>query len=369
LRLSLGFSVSFLEQARQWDPHLLEKFQRLIAHENVDLVCVEPYHSFIFYHDMRCFQERMSWARNELERIFGMRPQVAETTEMFMCKEIYHALNGLGFKAALAEGRRRIVGWRSPTYLYHQGKEMPLFIRHKDLSDDVGYRFSQKTWAGYPLITPAWVDWIKNTRGDFVFVGWDFETFGEHHSVDTGIFDFLRWLPGELSWRGVNSLTLTQAADQFREHAYPIDLPVIPTTWAGLQGDPQFFLGNAAQFDIFLLMKHAYHLARLTRDERLMDIALWLSQSDNLHLLQWWGSKDRSEAEVSSYFTPGYWWNLGAARIPIELQNIFRNFIGVAARYMAERSRLPTIDSALEDASTEEGQEVKLYAPKASAVA
>ena len=339
MRFSIGLSISFVDQAMRWDTLLMEKLKRLVSHQNVELVCVEPYHSFIFYIDIIKFQDRLDWARRRLEQVFGKRPEVAETTEMFMSREIYHSLARLGYKATLAEGRSQTLDWRSPTYLYrHCDKDLALLFRHKELSDDVGYRFSQQTWPGYPLTAQTYVDWIKGTKGDFVFVGWDFETFGEHHSKDTGIFEFLKWLRGELHWRGVETLTISQAVDKFRGVSFDIDLPVQPTTWAGLNGDPHFFFGNPAQFEIFLLMNHAYNVARLTGDSRLIDISLWLCQSDNLHLLQWLGSNDSSEAEVSSYFTPGYWWNLGASKIPLELQQVYRNFIDVAASRLPERT-------------------------------
>ncbi len=333
MRMSLGLSISFLDQAMAWDKPLVEKLKRLVGHPNVELVCVEPYHSFLFYIDMQKFQERMVWAQQYLAEMFGKRPEVAETTEMFMSREIYHSLDKLGFKATLAEGRQQMLDWRSPTYLYrHRGKDLGLLIRHKDLSDDVGYRFSQTSWPGYPLTAQSYVDWIKGASGDFVFVGWDFETFGEHHSVNTGIFEFMKWVAGELNWRGVETLTISQAAERFRYNSHEIEIPVIPTTWAGLHGDPRFFLGNSAQFNIFTLMSHAYSVARLTGDPRFIDIALMLCQSDNLHLLQWLTDGDSSEAEVSSYFTPGYWFNLGNARIPLEIGRVFENFITAANR-------------------------------------
>ena len=341
MRLSLGFSVSFLEQAARWDEPLLERFRTLVAHPNVDLVCVEPYHSFIFYVDITLFQRRMEWARNHLQRLFGKRPQVAHVTEMFMSREVYRALEQLGFKAALMEGRYRVLDWRSPAYLYRHGDgKLALMTRHKDLSDDVGYRFSQKTWPGYPLRASDWAQWIRDTAGDVVLVGWDFETFGEHHYSDSGIFEFLRWLPGELQYRGVEMLTVGSALERFRKNVFPLDLPLQATTWAGLNGDPSFFFGNQAQFQIFLRMAHVVNLAKLSDDPRLLDLAFWLCQSDNLHLLQWMNSGDKSEAEVSSYFTPGYWWNLGHSGIPWELCRVYDNLAAAIGHRLEARKPL-----------------------------
>jgi len=59
LKLSIGFSVSFLLQAEAWDPALLQLFKTLVAEPNVELVGVEPYHSFLFLYDQPLFIQRM----------------------------------------------------------------------------------------------------------------------------------------------------------------------------------------------------------------------------------------------------------------------------------------------------------------------
>ena len=40
-----------------------------------------------------------------------------------------------------------------------------------------------------------YVDWLSSTPGDLILLAMDIETFGEHHWVDTGIFEFLKALP------------------------------------------------------------------------------------------------------------------------------------------------------------------------------
>src|SRR5512136_619755 len=47
MKMSIGFSFSILRQMESWDRALFELFQRLVAHPNVELVDVEPYHSFL----------------------------------------------------------------------------------------------------------------------------------------------------------------------------------------------------------------------------------------------------------------------------------------------------------------------------------
>jgi alpha-amylase len=311
----------------------------------------------------------MRWMADELERIFGKRPTVTDTTEMCMSVTLYDALDTAGFNGALMDGREWVLEWRERTHLYTYSDERPyplgiqtprsligskqsskrlaaksdreqgmyLLTRHQELSDDVGYRFSNRDWSRYPLYADTYADWIANTWGDFVFLGWDFETFGEHHRMDSGIFDFMRALPEELAKRGVAFQTPGELIEHYGKSgcAYHLPLPIYPTTWAG-QGGMEFFLGNDAQRTIFQLMGQIYGIAKLTENPDLLDLAIWLAQSDNLHLIQWFG-RSGPEAEVSSYFTPDEWWPLGSNGIIYEQQQVYINALYAMEPYLPAR--------------------------------
>ncbi len=97
-----------------------------------------------------------------------------------------------------------------------------------------------------------------------------------------------------------------------------------------------FFLGNDAQRTIFQLMGQVYGIAQLTENPDLLDLAIWLAQSDNLHLIQWFG-RSGPEAEVSSYFTPDEWWHLGSNGIIYEQQQVYINTIYAMEPYLPVR--------------------------------
>ncbi len=333
-KLGLGFSLSFLWQLRRWDKTLADRFRRLVSHPNCELVGVEPYHSFVFAIDIKLFQREMLRGKRYAEEFFDKQISVTDTTEMVMNNEIYYALGQAGYRAGMLDGRPWVMEWREPTHLYsHGGRSLALFCRHHVLSDDVGYRFSNRGWAGYPLRPDAYASHVRATWGDLVFVGWDFETFGEHHNLDTGIFDFMRALPAQLEKRGVHPLLPSEAVELFgKTHLPDLPLPEFGTTWAG-SGGMEFFLGNTSQQAIFRLMHSVLNKARLTRSQTLLDLALWLLQSDNLHLIQWAG-RSGSEAEVSAYFTPDEWWDLGPDRILIEQQRVYTNFVRAMDAYV-----------------------------------
>jgi hypothetical protein len=143
---------------------------------------------------------------------------------------------------------------------------------------------------------------------------------------------FLRWLPSEVSRTGMGFLTPSEAIAKYGDSSYDLPLSAFPSTWAG-SGGMEFFLGNSAQQAVFQLMLHCYNTARLTGKPELEDLALWLLQSDNLHLIQWYG-RGGSEAEVSAYFTPDEWWELGPGGIISEQQQVYRNFLSALDPYL-----------------------------------
>ncbi len=147
----------------------------------------------------------------------------------------------------------------------------------------------------------------------------------------------MRALPHQLSIRGVTCCTPSSLIDKFSQsdRVYHLPLPTYPTTWAG-SGGMEFFLGNGAQQAILQLMGHVYGVARLTEHPDLLDLAIWLSQSDNLHLIQWFG-RSGPEAEVSSYFTPSEWWSLTPNGVIYELQQVYLNALHAMEPYLPTR--------------------------------
>ncbi len=371
LRLSIGISLSFVQQAERWEPALLDLLRELIGEENVELIGVDPYHSFLFLLDLPAFVLRMQWMGDEMARIFGKRPAVTDTTEMSMSAAIYNALDTAGFRGALLDGRQWVLEWREPTHLYRYSDEdslsLPLSVkrsqytprskrspqkllidnnresgpyllaRHTQLSDDVGFRFSDTSWSQYPLYADTYARWIAGTPGDVALLGWDYETFGEHHHANSGIFDFLNALPSALAQQGVETSTASDVIDRFAipGSVHHLPLPIFPTTWAG-SGGLDFFTGNAAQQTILQLMGYVYGQARLTENPDLVDLALWLAQSDNLHLIQWFG-RSGPEAAVSAHFTPREWLALGPERIIHEQQQVYVNVLHAMEPYLPAR--------------------------------
>jgi hypothetical protein len=56
---------------------------------------------------------------------------------------------------------------------------MHLLLKNYRLSDDVAFRFSNRSWASYPLRAETYCDWLGGNDGHTVNLFMDYETFGE----------------------------------------------------------------------------------------------------------------------------------------------------------------------------------------------
>ena len=78
-----------------------------------------------------------------------------------------------------------------------------------------------------------------------------YETLGEHQWAETGIFDFMRHLPGEILKNSDNNfMTPSQVVDSF-EPAGEVDVPHM-ISWADTERDLTAWLGNAMQSNALL---------------------------------------------------------------------------------------------------------------------
>lgn len=105
----------------------------------------------------------------------------------------------MGFKGFMMEGKESVLKGRSPNFVFRRKNgSISILPRNYMLSDDLAFRFSNQAWDQYPLTAEKYASWIKASPGQLVTIFVDYETFGEHQWKESGILEFLRWLPREL---------------------------------------------------------------------------------------------------------------------------------------------------------------------------
>ncbi|HLD05784.1 MAG TPA: alpha-amylase, partial [Candidatus Nanoarchaeia archaeon] len=128
----------------------------------------------------------------------------------------------------------------------------------------------------------------------------DYETFGEHQWEDTGIFEFLKALPGEvLAHPDNNFLTVSEVAATYPSAA-ELDMHNF-VSWADLERDLSAWLGNSLQkASIEQLYALEPHVKKI-KDEQLLEDWRKLTTSDHFYYMciKWF-----SDGDVHKYFNP-----------------------------------------------------------------
>jgi alpha-amylase len=302
-RFSLSITGTLLAQAKKYRPEVVESFRSLCQTGRVDVLDETYYHSLAsLYADMGEFCEQVRMHNAIVRDLLGVAPKSFRNTEAIYSDRIAQEVEALGYKAIITEGVERVLGWRSPNYVYRpQGcRTLKLLMRNYKLSDDVGFRFSARSWEEWPLTAGKYAAWLSATPGQVINLFMDYETFGEHHWKDTGILDFLAHLPFEAHRRGnIAFSTVTEAAQGFE----PCDTISVPgeISWADAERNTSTWLGNRIQRACFDELESLLARVRKANDAHLWEAYRLLQTSDHLMYLSTKGMSDR---EVHNYFSP-----------------------------------------------------------------
>jgi len=188
--------------------------------------------------------------RKKMKELFNYKPQVFRNTELIYCNRIAQLAEDMGYKGILAEGADYVLGWRSPNFLYTPAatKNIKLLLKNYRLSDDMAFRFSERSWESWPLTADKFATWVSaiNGNGNVVNLFMDYETFGEHQWADTGIFNFMRYLPDEILKNPDNDFKTTSEVINAYEPVSELDIHNI-VSWADVERDLSAWLGNRMQ--------------------------------------------------------------------------------------------------------------------------
>lgn len=304
-KVSFSMSGVFLDQMQAYAPDVLESFQKLVATGNVELLDETYGHSLVALKSKEAFKATVTKHTKKIQELFnGYTPKVFRNTELIYSDEIGAMIAELGYEATLTEGAKHILGWKSPNYMYTNSIDpnLKVLLKNFQLSDDIAFRFGNKTWADYPLTTDKFVKWISAVpqEEEVINLFMDYETFGEHQWAETGIFDFMRHLPeAVLSQTNYRFSTPSEVVANAKPVG-KIHVP-IPISWADEERDLTAWLGNDLQDEAF---DKLYDLEALVKDCEDSDIKrdwVYLQTSDHFYYMC---TKFFSDGDIHSYFSP-----------------------------------------------------------------
>lgn len=303
-KVSFSISGTALEQFEKYTPEVIDSFKQLVDTGNVELLSETYYHSLASIYNEEEFVNQVLLHRKKIKELFGITPSVFRNTELIYSNEIAKMAEGMGYKGILAEGADGVLGWRSPTFVYKPiGTEnIKLLLKHYRLSDDIAFRFSQKSWEGWPLTAPKFADWVSSHNGNANTINlfMDYETFGEHQWEDTGIFEFLKYLPAEILKNPDNNfLTPSEVIDRYEEKG-ELDVPY-HISWADTERDLSAWMSNDLQKQaletVYALGKEIIHID----DPMLIEDWRRLQTSDHFYYMC---TKYFNDGDVHKYFSP-----------------------------------------------------------------
>lgn len=302
-KLSLSITGTVLEQLERWSPEALQSFQELVGTGQVEIVGETYHHSLAFFYSREEFEVQVEMHRTKVQQLFGQKPRVFRNTELAYNNDLAHWADQAGYKGILAEGWDKVLGWRSPNYMYRPAytDNIRLLLKNYKLSDDIAFRFGDRDWKEWPLTADKFAHWLNaDHRATNFDLFMDYETFGEHQWHESGIFDFLEHLPGQwLKTPGNTFMTVSEAIDTFQP-ADQIDVPDT-VTWADTERDLSAWLGNPLQTTAITALYDLRKKVLDTHDLALIEDWRRLQTSDHFYYMctKWF-----NDGDIHAYFSP-----------------------------------------------------------------
>ena len=303
-KIAFSISGSALEQFQRFAPEVIDSFRALAATGKVEFLAETYYHSLASLASESEFRHQVQKHAALIEELFGVKPVTFRNTELIYSNSIGEMVYDMGYKTMLTEGARHIMGWQSPNYVY-TGETQPklkLLLRNYSLSDDIAFRFSNKGWNMWPLTAEKYVNWMKESakEGDIVNLFMDYETFGEHQSEESGIFAFMKALPGAVLADG--TFGFATPAEIVKKYKPVSDIAVDDAiSWADEERDVTAWLGNELQSEAFKKVYAMTEKLSIVNDPDLWNDFGHLQESDHFYYMC---TKFFSDGEVHKYFNP-----------------------------------------------------------------
>ena len=253
-KVTYSLSGVVLDQFKLYAPEVIESFAKLAATGCVEFLSETYANSMVSLNDKDLFESQVKAHDDLIEELFGQRPKVFRNTELIYSDELGDMVQKMGFEAMITEGAKHVLGWKSPNYLYCNGlnPRLKVLMRNFRFSDDLSFRFGNKAWNEYPLTAEKYAGWMTSLpkEEEVINVFINYETFGQLQHKNTGIFDFLKNLPGAILKSGELQFS---TPSEVVENLQPVSAVHVlyPISWADEERDLSAWLGNELQKEAF----------------------------------------------------------------------------------------------------------------------
>jgi alpha-amylase len=303
-KVSFSLTGIFLEQLELYAPDVIESFKKLASTGHVEFLSETYSHSLAALGSPEEFVSQVNLHKEKIQSLFGLTPTVFRNTELVYSDSIGEQVSKMGYRAMLAEGAKHVLGWKSPNFLYYNviDPRLKILLRNYKLSDDLAFRFSNHSWSEWPLKSETYHHWLKGlpANEDFVNLFMDYETFGEHQPLESGIHQFLEHLIRLIVKDPETGFILPHEIAKTHQAVGPISVPY-PSSWADEERDLSAWLGNEMQKEAFRKLYLLRPLVLQANDEDLSKDWAYLQASDHFYYMS---TKFFADQSVHNYFNP-----------------------------------------------------------------
>jgi len=303
-KVSFSISGTAIDQFEAYAPDVLDSYKALAATGNVEFIAETHAHGLSALKSKEEFFAQVDMQKKKVEKHFGQTPTTFRNTELIYSDGIGEMVAEMGFDLMLTEGAKHVLGWKSPNYMYTNAinPKLKLLLKNFRLSDDIAFRFSQQSWGDWPLTTEKFVGWLNeiDPKEEVVNLFMDYETFGEHQWPETGIFEFMRALPGRVFSHSNFTFNTPSELGEKLQPVSSVHVPY-PISWADEERDLTAWLGNELQDEAFDKLYSLKHKIDRCDDPEIMRDWLYLQTSDHFYYMctKWF-----SDGDVHKYFNP-----------------------------------------------------------------
>lgn len=300
---SIAISGTAIEQIQQSAPDFHELLKKLAATGKVEFLSGTYSHSMASTEDPEEFIRQVNYLNRLIKAEFGQNPKVIANTELIFDDDIACIMQHMGFKAALTEGAKHILGWKSPNFVYKSASapKLDLLLVNDKLSQDISKNFNDSSWHEYPLTADKYIDWIASTPEDqqVINIFLSMETIGSFLPRETGIFEFLKALPRFAAQRGVTFSTPSETIKKLK----PVDALAIPYPLSGTDEarDVSAWKGNTMQREALNKLYGIAERVDMCKDRGIQRDWSRLQNSDHFYYMS---TKQRADGASHSLFSP-----------------------------------------------------------------
>ena len=253
-KVSYSISGTALDQFSHFAPEVIDSFRKLASTGCVEFLCETEYHSLASLGNEKEFIRQVDIHRQRIDDLFGQKTLTFRNSELIYSDLIGESIANQGFHTMLTEGAKHVLGWKSPNYMYcnNLNPKLRVLLRNFRLSDDISFRFSERSWSEWPLTAEKFTGWLNalDPHEEVVNLFMDYETIGEHQWKETGIFDFFYHLPSVV-FR--NSGFSFNTPEELYHNLQPMAAISVPyaISWADEERDLTAWTGNELQSEAF----------------------------------------------------------------------------------------------------------------------